>query len=261
MRVPRLIPSALVIAAVAAAASVTPAGAAPRRSDEQATHAYLLALIAEQRSGASLYQADLAAYAALAVKFGSECPGILTGTPLGSIEGDTNGPGEHADLEVAEELTNVVLSASEPVGHRLDVRFYEAVKGLRWSNRKLTRLLHELALEQELQSAEHAPDLCADLRYWVASGFLKASAGTQSYDKEVERISSTATIERGPGEHSLDGIDALLAHRLRPYESSDDHKLARRAFPPEPKLSDPAFEPFIKAIQRVYTTLGRQTGS
>jgi hypothetical protein len=255
----RLLSILLVVSALAAICAEAPVAEASS-PDSVATHRYLLAKLAFRKGGEHEAAASLGVLHELAGAVTRECPNILSGTPLGSIEGDTSGPGEAADLKLGEELTGAVWGAAEPLGHPLDVRFYATVKHLRWSNRKLTKLIHELALEEVRQSAIAPPDLCGDLRFWVASGYLKVSAGTERYDRETEAASSTATIETHAGEPSFASADAVVAHRLKRYEAPADRRLARRAFPPERGLGDPAFRPYLEAIEAVYRALGRKVG-
>jgi len=51
--------------------------------------------------------------------------------------------------------------------------------------------------------------------------------------------------------------EALVAHRLKPYEDRADRLLARKAFPPEAKITNPALRPFLEAVGKVYVALGR----
>jgi hypothetical protein len=250
----RLIPAIAALALLGA----TPAGAAVRPGDAAATRAYLLAKLKLQREGSRSGEAGLDAIRALATQLHGECPGILAGTPLAGPEG---GP-SRADSELAQEISDAAFGASERLEHTSDVRFYATVKRLRWSNSKLTKLLHELALESVRQTGIPAPDLCADIRFWIAGGYSNVSAATMREVHESQAASSTATIEPEHGETPfLLDSEAVVEHRLRRYESRSDHRLARRVFPPKPADEQPqieaAFNTYFGAVEQVFTSLGK----
>jgi hypothetical protein len=52
-------------------------------------------------------------------------------------------------------------------------------------------------------------------------------------------------------------LNAVVAHRLKPYEDHADRVLARKALPPEIKITNPARRPFLEAVGKVYVALGR----
>jgi hypothetical protein len=236
--------------------SVAPALAQVKTSDAVATHDYLEARIVLQRADAAAgKQAELKALPALAAQFRAECPGVLAGAPPHVRGEKTN----QSQLEISEELLSVTFGAPERVAHPAYAQFAQTVRRLRWSNPKLTKLLRSLALEQAEQSAIPLPNLCSDLKYWVASGYTAVSAGTKLFLHRVEVVSSITRIESEPNEHGsgLSDLDALVAHRLKPYEDHADRLLAKKAFPPEGKLTDPALRPILAAMGAVYAALER----
>ncbi len=70
-------------------------------------------------------------------------------------------------------------------------------------------------------------------------------------------MSEITLIESEPHEPASDlfNLNALIAHRLKPYEDHEDQLLARKAMPPEPKLSDAALTPYLKALEGIYAAL------
>jgi hypothetical protein len=237
--------------------AIAPAAARVSPRDVAATHRYLLAQIALRRAQAQQASAALGVWQAMAARIEGECPHILAGTPLAGPTPPTEVPGDFADRQLEFELGFAVLIAPEPLQHANDTRFYETVKRLRWSSRALTGTLHALALQSVRQSEVPAPDLCSDLRYWVASGYLLYSPATQHFDHEVEGIIAMAPIELQEGDPK--GLDAeqLIARRLRRYEGPADRRLARHAFPPARKT--PAEGPVLEALEKIYAALGRKT--
>ncbi len=154
-----------------------------------------------------------------------------------------------------------MFGAAEHVAHPLDERFARTVRRLHWSNPKLTRLLRSLALEQAEQSGIPTPNLCADTKFWVASGYATVSADTKDFLHRYSVVSSITVIEPEPHEPLRDilNLNALIARRLRPYEDRADMLLAKKAIPPEGKITGPALTPLFEAIGKVFAALGRTT--
>lgn len=237
--------------------SVTPAVARVTASDAAATHGYLEARIVLQRAEAASAPADLKAIGALEAQVKTECPGVLAGAPP-HVKGEkTNQSG----YEVSEELLSAGFGGAEHVGHPADARFVRTVQHLRWSNPKLTRLLRSLAIEQAKQSAIPPPELCADMKFWVASGYTAVSPGTKQYLQRLRAVSSITQIESEPHEPVSDifNLNALVARRLKPYENHADRLLARKAIPPEIKITNPALRPLLEAVGKVLVALGRSS--
>jgi hypothetical protein len=237
--------------------SSTPAAARVSAGDAAATRAYLEATIALQRAPSGTDSAELQAIAALEAQVNSECPDVLAGAPP-HVKGEKIAQSES---EISSELLSAVLGAAEHVQYPSDERFAKTVRRLHWSNPRLTRLLRSLALEQAEQAAIPPPDLCADLKSWVASGYTTVSAGTKAFLHRHRVVSSITVIESEPHEPLLDifNLNALVAHRLKPYEDRADERLAKQAFPPEGKITSPALTPLIEAVDKVFAALGRTT--
>jgi len=232
-----------------------PAFARVSASDAAATHAYLEARIALQRASAAAEPADLQAIEALGAQVMTECPGVMAGAPP-HVKGEKT---NQSEIEISQELLAAILGAGGHVEHPTDVRFAQTVHRLRWSNATLTRLLRSLALEQAEQSAIPLPDICADIKLWVASDYTTVSAGTKIFLHRLDIVSSITQIKIEPHEPVTDflHLNMLIAHRLKPYEDHADQLLAKKALPPEPTLTDPALAPLLEASGKVLATLGR----
>jgi hypothetical protein len=227
-------------------------------SDAAATHAYLRARIAERQAAQAMKPAAIAALGALEGVVRTGCPGILVGAPPHAKGEKTN----ESVRAISDEPFSMILGTPERVEHAQLARFARTVGRLRWSNPRLTRLLHSLALEQDEQSAIPYPDLCSDLRFWVASGYSTVSTETQLFLRRQRGVSSITTIEDEPGEPigDLFNLNALVARRLRPYENHADRLLARKALPPEGSLAQainaPTVRAYLEASAKVYAALG-----
>jgi hypothetical protein len=207
----------------------------------------------QRETGAEGGAAEFKAITTLEAQVKAECPGVLAGAPL-HVKGEKT---NQSESEVGDELLSVTFGATERVEHPEYARFARIVQRLRWSNPKLTRLLRSLALEEAEQSAILPPDLCSDLKFWVASGYTAVSAGTKRYLHRLSVVSSITVIESEPHEPASNflKLTALVAYRLKPYEDHADRLLARKGLPPESKLTSPALRSFLKAVGGVYAAL------
>jgi len=245
----------LLLTLAAGACSPTAAGARVAAKDAAATHAYLDARIALNRAQAATDGAYLNAIDALAATVKAECPGVLIGaTPR--VKGERT---NQSEFEVSQEIPAATFGAGDTLEHPADARFASAVRHLRWSDPRLTRLLRSLATEQAEQSAIPPPDLCSDMKFWVASDYRTTSPGTRRFVHRHEVVSSITQIESEPNEpvSLLFNVDALVAHRLKPYENHADRVLSRTALPREGTITGPALTTLFDAIASVYAALGR----
>jgi hypothetical protein len=237
------------------ACSTTLADARIQAGDATATHAYLKARIALNRAMTADEPAVLKAITVLETQVKVECPGVLAGAPP-HVKGEKT---NQSQFEITEELLTVTFGAGERVEHPAAVRFAATVRHLRWSNPRLTKLLRSLAIEQAVQSAIRPPDLCSDLKFWVTSGYSTTSPGTKTFLHRLSVVSSITLIESEPHEpvSNFFNTEALVAYRLKPYENRADRRLAKRALPPDVKITNPALKPLFEAVGGIYAALGR----
>jgi hypothetical protein len=141
----------------------------------------------------------LAAIKSFANEVAVQCPKVAAASPQN---------------EGAEQLDDEVVGALTVVGYRTTTgpidRFYAAVKGLRWSNPKLTRAVRKFATK--LQKLVHlsVPSLCGDIKEWAASGYKTLSTGTTRFLQGYNAVDPEA--EEGP----------LILRLLEPYATPAD---------------------------------------
>jgi hypothetical protein len=144
-----------------------------------------------------------------------ECPRVLAGAPEGR---DLDGLRQEAGVTV------LYTALTPDIRPALDVA--RAVGRLRWTDRRLTRMVR-LEAANNRGSADlllTLPNLCADARAWVSSGYRKLSAGTVRFNKATEALSTGPVVEPLPLLVRYEGPRArLLAHRIQRL---------RAAFPP-----------------------------
>lgn len=260
----------MVLGLLGCVCATSTAAAAVSPKDAAATRGYLLAMLKQRHEGSGSTTTGVEAIDGLVSKLSAECPGILAGTPLAGPENSWKGPSKKPSSELHEEIGDAAIGAAERLDHTSALHFYERVKRLRWSDRRFTKMLHDLALESVRQTGIPAPDLCGDIRFWAAHAYSAVSPGTAREQRERSWASTTAMIEVEPGEPGL-GLDpeAIVEHRLRRYENGPDRKLAKLAFPlahthlpPKAVAALEAYlQAFFQAVEWVYTTLGASVHS
>jgi hypothetical protein len=201
-----------------------------------ATRSYLRAELAQTRAEVAGLPAAIAAVEALRGRLAAECPGVLAHEPA-------QVPGEKPSssvTEIEEEGEAAVFGAAEQTEYLHRRGFAHAVSRLRWGNRALTRLIHSSAAAEEAQSTIPPPDLCADLRTWVGSGFQSVSPATEAY----VRRESTLTGETRSAE-------SAIPHKLAPFENRADKKIVRQIASLEKKAVKTAAPELLAALAKV----------
>lgn len=191
---------------------VLSAGAESTSSDEAATVAYVharhrlfSALLASVRSE----EAPVTAYVQ---QVAAECPGVLGSAP-------------HS-VEVEDFLAEEVAAFKAALGPSFlppSLAFARAVAPLRWSSGKLTRAIRADANDDVKEGQTPAPDLCADYRAWVTSGYRTLPAVTERLATEHPH---TFGSEGDLGGQEL--FDQVPWNELSPYETDTLARLSRQ---------------------------------
>jgi hypothetical protein len=209
---PLSVRAATVIAAVLVALPAATAHAQASSGDASTTRAYLQAYLGQTRAEVSGLPAGLAAMEALRGQLQLECPGVLAQEPTPS-RGER--PSESA-IEISDELQESLFGVAERTEISVHRRFAHSVERLTWSDRGLTRLVHAYAAGEVEQAEIPTPDLCSDMRAWVASGFQTVSAATEAYLRRESTL-----LGRTGGAHEA------IMHKLERYESPADKRITR----------------------------------
>jgi hypothetical protein len=250
----------IIAAILAAVVWATSAGSGARADDAAATHAYLSAKDLAVRAGAASAPAAIGALSRLRERLDAECPHILRGAP-GVLEA---GPHDSSEVEISEAVHAVVLGMPERAEYPILERFARTVKGLRFSNVDLTRLIHSSASERALQAAIQPPNLCAELRAWLASDKRIVPTSTKRFVGRVREISRTTQVGPAPDgqlaeselhEALASGIDGIIARRLVPYENRDDRTISSEIRQLQAAEGRSGLPGLLAAEQEVYRVL------
>jgi hypothetical protein len=206
-----------------AALALTPAAAPAHSRRAAATHggspnaaatrAYAKADYALTQTANANLAPSKAAIQGLATQVSGECPLVAAGAP------------QNHD---AEQLSNEVVGALEVAAYQPDreslLAFAHAIRGLRWSNRKLTRAVGAYATKLEGFPSLAPPAICADVKAWAVSGYSTLSAGTVAFDKGFYAFDIEA--------------EEVPLRLLRPYESATVASLLHRTKQLEAPLAE-----------------------
>ncbi len=185
----------------------------------------------------------------------ADCPNVLSGAPPRIKDEPTN----ESDFQISLEVTFATLGVAEDVEHHVLARYAATVQRLRWSNRRLTKLLRSLAREQAVESTIPSPNLCSDLRFWVASGYTAVSPGSKEFQRRLTAVSSITVIEHEPHEPATNLLNpsAIVAYRLKRYESRADRRLDEKTLSTETKDAELASKPLLEAVDQIDADVGR----
>ena len=102
-------------------------------------------------------------------------------------------------------------------------RLSRTIAHLRWSDRRLTRLVHAEAGEERGIVTLVLPDVCADITAWRASAYAALPPSAAGFLARVQAIESSSIVE--PSEESR---EAVIVRLLRPYEGPAERRTAKR---------------------------------
>jgi hypothetical protein len=202
----------IVLAACAVLAAAGPSVAAADASDAASTQTYLQGNYTVVQYFTSHIPTAKAQIASVLTGVQRECPLAAGGSPQ--------------DVD-SEQLSNEVVGTmvTTVVQHNLPpiLKGIRAAAPLRWSNSALTRTVQAYVAKAKTLTTLAVPQLCADVKAWVASGFRTLPASTASF---APRFISAWVA---PGY-----LPAALSH----YETSQDKALARRTVKLEEKWTE-----------------------
>jgi hypothetical protein len=159
------------LGALAAACAAAPGTTLAAGGDSASTHAYLVADHALVRTATTHFGVARAAFAGLLHRLRSECPMVAAESPQN---------------EDSTQLSNELIGAMVTSAYRPDrahIRaFIAATRPLRWSSGAINRWVHEYDSDLATLNALAPPDVCGDVRAWVAAGYRALPAATVAFD-------------------------------------------------------------------------------
>ncbi|HYM54423.1 MAG TPA: hypothetical protein VES97_03615 [Solirubrobacteraceae bacterium] len=193
----------LLLLATAAGLAGTPAPALAGPADVAATHAYIQANYTLVQGGKARIPRAEAATRKVLVQVRSECPLAAKGSPQ-----------DHDSEQLSDEVVGAIVVAAMHTGTAGVHTFVSTVQRMHWSNAALTRRIRGYAAHLKTISTLPAPNVCADVRAWVASGYQTLPASTVKFDAAYE-----------PAWVAIGELPALL----KPYERPEEQAVIRRS--------------------------------
>ena len=174
------------------------AAAAGAPADRAATSAYLAASVRLDEAILANAHSSLLAADSLAARLQRECPRVLAGVPQPSSPGPLLNAGPRTrgeDDRLSQQETalryeleeNVIVAALGPDRGAI-AAYASAVKGLAWSDPRLTGLVAASAALFEAEATFPASNVCADMRSWVASGYRTIASATRESELRFDAI-------------------------------------------------------------------------
>jgi len=215
----------VMVAAALTLASTTSAVA----SDASATQTYIAANYALARAGVGRIGSVQSKIEALNTRLAHECPGVGTGSP----QNEASQPMAH---EVVAAMWAITYGANAG-----SIRtFVSKTSHLRWSNGRITRIVHTYGKNLQVLATLPLPDICADVKAWVATGFSAVPKSVAALDDRAEG----ATLEPVP------------AKLLAPYDHGPGAQLVTRTAALELKLEESEFSLGQSDWAQILATLG-----
>lgn len=245
-------------AASAASPHVSPQDAAATRAYLEADYAYVQAEVAN-------LPAARAAFEGLADRIAGECPGVLKGAPAAfGLPDEGAGPPSsarrYAELRregnqagtLQGELESALGLAYSQANRQAALVFTGVVTPLSWTDPRVASLVGERVVEMQERLAQPLPEVCADMRAWVASGYKTLSPATKEYRAQQEARRAVAVGSRG---HLAPTPRPTLEQLLASYENVADKALIAKA----QRLAQtdvPLLRAFASVEERLRRTLG-----
>lgn len=205
----RLLPILATMAILAATAAPAPAG----QGDVAATRAYIQADYALVNTAKVDLGTSEAALQKLRRKIAAECPKVAAESPQ-----DTDSE------QLSNELVGAMTIVAVRPGRSAIAAFASTVQHLHWSNVALTRKVRSYANRLKTLSLLPAPNVCADVGAWVASGYRALPASTVRFDSRYYKV-----------EVAVGEVPAKL---LAPSEQPDERAVLAGAQKIEAQLSE-----------------------
>lgn len=203
--------SLLGLACAISACAAAPTTATASAHDTAATRAYLRASEAYVHSGQQLMGKMIDAIDAYEGEVAAQCPGALTYAPR-----------DASFAQLAEELARALWYAQAAPERLPLLRSARAIGHLRWSDRRITRLVRSEAAEERADAALVLPDVCDAIKAWQASAYATLPTSVTAFLRHTEAIVAGALV--GSSEEPR---EILILHLLTRYEGPAERRIGR----------------------------------
>jgi hypothetical protein len=193
--------------------AAAPAPALAGTGDVAATRAYIQADYTLVHTARANLKTSEAALQQLRRQITAKCPAAAAGSPQ-----------DHDSEQLSNELVGAMTLAAVRPDVLAVTHFARAVARLRWSNARLTGKVRSYASRLRTLATLTSPNVCADVKAWVASGYQTLPASSVSFDDRYYQV-----------EVAVGDVPAAL---LAPSEQPDERALLAHAQRLEGQLTE-----------------------
>jgi hypothetical protein len=209
--------------------AAAPAAAGAGSGDVAATRRYIQADYALVQRASTKIKAAEAALQSVLHHVQVECPNVAA-----------NSPQNPDSTQLSNELIGALVLSAYHTDVPAGTNFVRAAKGLRWSNRPLTSAVQSYVAKIKVLTTLAPPNVCADVRAWIASGYRTLPASTVRFDEQF--MPNWVAI----GE---------LPDLLKAYERPDERAILRRTNQFEGQLTETEVHAGVETWERTMNTL------
>jgi hypothetical protein len=182
--------------------------AAVRSDNAAATQAYVRASEEYAHGASAEVGAAAAAIEVRASGIAGACPSALSYAPRDGAFG-----------EIGQEVSTTLFDADVASMSEIRLGFARAIDRLRWSNRRITRLVRGQATEEVALLALAQPDVCADIEAWKATAYAALPQSASGFLARAEAIES-----EGYAGASEESSERVIKRLLVPYEGASERR-------------------------------------
>jgi hypothetical protein len=153
--------------------AIGPSYALARSGDVAATHTYIQANYTLVQAGTAHLGAAKQALQTLERQIEGECP-----------RGAVASPQNTDSTQLSDEVIGAMVLGAYNTDISAGLRFIRVTKNLHWSNPKLTNTIRSYVAKLKVLSTLTAPNVCADIKAWAASGYRTLPESTIQFDKQ-----------------------------------------------------------------------------
>jgi hypothetical protein len=215
-----------------------PAPAATTSNDQAATTAYIRAENLFVLAQVTRIGASVAAINGEAARISRDCPSVIADAPR-----------DEQLQRLREEVSAAVLFSGVVPDRSATLAFAQRISRLHWNNSRIANLVRLLASDERAIANLVIPDVCANLRSWVASRYRTLSLDTVGFLKQVNAIGKGV----GAKEESLEEVVSRLLAR---NESPSERRTAKHIERLEAAMGKRALHAFAAAMEVVERALG-----
>lgn len=133
---------------------------------------------------------------------------------------------DHDSEQLSDEVVGAIVVAGVKPSLAAIHGFIGAAGRLRWTSGKLTSTVHAYAGKLKALSALTPPNVCGDVKAWVAGGYQTLPASTVRFDAQytpvwvaLGELPATLRSFEGPQERGLLHASSQLENEITEYEA------------------------------------------